>query len=161
ARAGAVVDDHLLAPGVGEPRGEKPCDDVGAAARREGHDDAHRLGGELGQGRRRDQRERKSEILHFDTISCTCLAPAVDSARRNDRWVPVGTYRAPIFTNPAASVGRVARPPTPTCLPCFLHAARVRSYASRTRPCSYWPASPMSARRSFVPMSTMSTPSTA
>src|SRR6266853_3306743 len=64
---------------------------------------------------------------HRSAISCTCFARAVDSASRNARSVPVDTYRAPIFTNSATSLGRVARPPTPTYLPCFLQAAILRA----------------------------------
>ena len=40
---GAVLDDHLLAVLRREFRSDHPRDDIDAAARRERHDDAHRL----------------------------------------------------------------------------------------------------------------------
>ena len=49
--AGAVFHHHRLAPGFGELVGHQARHAIGAAAHREGGDDAHRLGGELLCGR--------------------------------------------------------------------------------------------------------------
>jgi hypothetical protein len=59
------IRQHLLAPGFLHLLRELPADDVGAAARRVGHDDAHRLGRKLGL-RRAGGAERKEhdELPH-------------------------------------------------------------------------------------------------
>jgi hypothetical protein len=96
ARARAVVDDHLLAPGAGQPGREQARDDVGAPARREGDHDADRLRGELcprrlGEQRGEEKRELPHFSAHFSANSWTCFARAVDSASRKARSVPVET----------------------------------------------------------------------
>ena len=60
ARAGPIVDQHLLREALGELLRDRARDDVGAAARRESDDEANRLGGVgLRRGRvRRRCRER-------------------------------------------------------------------------------------------------------
>ena len=69
-RAGAVVDDHLLAPRLAQLRRQDARQRVGAAARRERHDEAHRLVGKLlrDAGRGRSDRE--------ETFISSCSPPA-------------------------------------------------------------------------------------
>jgi hypothetical protein len=60
--AGAVLHRHRLAPGGGERLGDQPRGDVGHAARRVGHDHAHRPvgeGGGLRGGAARAEQERR------------------------------------------------------------------------------------------------------
>ena len=50
--AGAVLDDHLLAPQLRQRLGDQPMPDIGRGARGQGHDDLHRPR-RIGLGRRR------------------------------------------------------------------------------------------------------------
>src|SRR6266571_2791022 len=62
ARAGLVLDEHLLLPNFGELRRHEARERVGAAAGRKGHDDAHRLRGEgLRGGGEGENRQRFGE----------------------------------------------------------------------------------------------------
>src|ERR1700746_2923366 len=58
-------------------------------------------------------------------ISRACLAFSAMAADKNWMSVPVESNRAPMAINSAASSGRVARPPTPTCLPYLRQAVIV------------------------------------
>ena len=63
ACAAAIVHQDLLSPGLGELLRQQARHDIGRAARRKGHDDAHRLMGRSGRapwdGRHHGRRHRK------------------------------------------------------------------------------------------------------
>ncbi len=73
--AGDVLDDHRLAPGLGEFLREHAAGDVGGAAGGEAHDQPHRLlrprglGKGCGTGRQRDEhegeRQRANDTIHL------------------------------------------------------------------------------------------------
>jgi hypothetical protein len=59
ARAGAIVDDYLLTQSFRQSRRNRARDDVGAAGRRRGHDDAYRADGVLSLGVSSGSNERE------------------------------------------------------------------------------------------------------
>src|SRR6266568_898056 len=97
ARAGPVVDHDLLREALGELLRDDASDDVGAAARREGDDEADRLGG-IGVRRRgrlrRQCRERRRErqsgaaALHFLFFLAAFLSPCFAKYSRAVRKPP-------------------------------------------------------------------------
>ena len=83
AGAALVVDDELPAQVLGQHRGQRPREGIGAAAGREGHDQGHRLGrpGALcqrqraGQGQRGGQQQRAARrggVRRLHAVSGRC-----------------------------------------------------------------------------------------
>ena len=125
--AAPVLDDHLLAPDLGQPIGNHATDRVAGAAGRKGHDESHVSAGE---GRARARRVRAARAA----------VPAV-RCRKALRASAIGTpsigYEAATMPQYRAVAVSAARPLVPTpnetqSRQCGLRSGRARASAYKS-----------------------------
>ena len=147
--AGTVLDDHLLAPGLGELLADGAGEDVGHAAGRDRHDDADLLAGKCLRLRGAASRQRSGESIATRTDPAATIDPrdGVDAAalrdRRSARWPasrPVAAISSRIARRSCSLICssgvRTGPPAMPSISDHALIAAIGSTWVSCQRPCS-------------------------
>ena len=146
ARAGAVIDDHRLSPGGGELLADQAAQNVGRAAGREGHDDAHLLGwpslGKGGCGQQQqcgDGTQQKHHRRHpplCDSLGWLVFPAMLPHLRGNHMSGPFHAFAQSIQRQSPlrAAITAAWRRPEPECVPPLIEQASLTPARTAARP---------------------------